>query len=463
MARNIKFDKFIFIPIIVFSSLFLPFIKTIPYLDGNIDFVKSYDFYAGGFTQLFANWSSVHPPFKEYLTLIFFKIFGLSAFPYILLGFIFGILAIIIYYLLVKTLFNDRVAQISSVLLSACPIFIAVGIFTLTDFLLTSVFLITLYFYSKNRLLLYSIFASLAYLTKETGLVLAVSVLIIETIFLFKQFSFKRLSDKLIILLPFLVNYLWIYFTKINNKALWSDWNFADTASRGTLYTIFNNLITLNILNPYAYQNWLQLFVLNFNWVYWLIIIIGLAFTVYKYGLKNIFFAIIRNQHLKSILVIFLTFAGYFMAVLSFQTYTIPRYALPLYPFLLLGAAVSIYKIKDILKFPEIYIYLATIPFLLISLFTSIDPISKHYWGTTNVLGQNLYGVNRSLDGNDGITYNLQYVLIANKRSKFLMKKEGNLFSANDCSWLLADPNNDFKTFKILNIDPNSITNLCQR
>ena len=67
-----KINKTLTVSLIIFSLLTIPFINSIPYLDGNIDFVKSHDFFVGGFGQLLNNWLSVHPPVKEIITFIFF-------------------------------------------------------------------------------------------------------------------------------------------------------------------------------------------------------------------------------------------------------------------------------------------------------------------------------------------------------------------------------------------------------
>ncbi len=455
-------DKFIILGVLLFSVFFLPYIKTIPYLDGNIDFVKSHDFFEGGFTELFKNWSSVHPPLKEFLIYLSFRMFGVSAWSYNLLGYIFGTFGIIFYYLLAKNLFDKNIARIAVLLLSMSPLFLSVGVFFLTDYILTILFIISLYFYSKNKLLFYSITASLSYLAKETGLVLAVSVLLIELVFIKRNFSKKKFINILIICIPFLVNLIWIYYIKSNNKALWSDWNFAETADRGTLFTIFNNLITFNFLNPYAYQNWRQLFILNFNWLYWLIFVSGIVIVSKskKQGYLNLFQSIILN---KTGLAIILTFAGYFIAVLSFQTYTITRYGLPLIPILYLGTSWSLWIISKKYKVSQVYIYGILCIFVLITLFSSLDPISKSIWGSTKIINQGFYGVNRSLDGNDGITYNLQYLKVAKQRSVYLTNPPDHEVSPDDCYWLIADPNNDFKTWNILGIDPYPITSKCQK
>ena len=273
--------------VVTFFVLFMPAIGSVPFLDGNIDFIKSHDFYQGGFDQLFANWNSVHPPLKELLALFAFKSFGFSAFSYTLLGITTGIIGVAFYYKLANKLFGAKVAGLASLILSTSGLFLAVGVFALTDFILTVLIIITFYFYLHQKHLLLALTISLALLTKETAGVLFIAILLVETISLLKEAFFKKLklsslAQLLLYFLPFATAIFWNYFLKLNNKNVWQDWSFSETNSKGTLYTIYINLISSSFLNKYAYQNWLQVFVLNFNWVYWAVIACGTSIYIFK-------------------------------------------------------------------------------------------------------------------------------------------------------------------------------------
>lgn len=249
-----KINKTLTVSLIIFSLLTIPFINSIPYLDGNIDFVKSHDFFVGGFGQLLNNWLSVHPPVKEIITFIFFVLKGINPITYNITGVLFGLFGIVIYYKLCRIWTNKAVASIAILLFCSSPLFLSAGLFSLTDYLLEIFILASLYFYSKRKYYLYFLFTSLALLTKETG---------------------KDLKGLLIALSPLITAAAWFLFLKINGKTLWSDWNFSGTGDKGTIYTIFNNIFSLKLFNKYAYQNWLQLFVLNFNWIFWIIAFLG--------------------------------------------------------------------------------------------------------------------------------------------------------------------------------------------
>lgn len=440
-----KLDKILILALIIFSLLTIPFIGSVPYLDGNIDFVKSYDLFIGGFGRLLNNWLSIHPPVKEIIAFVFFVLGGVNPITYNITGILFGLFGIVIFYKLCKVWTNKAIASIAVLLFCSSPLFLSAGLFSLTDYLLEIFILASLYFYLKRKYYLYFIFASSALLTKETGLVLVISILTAEGLWAVKNIVNKNINLKkilkefLISISPLISAAIWFLFLKMNGEALWSDWNFSGTVGKGTIYTILNNLLSLKMFNKYALQNWLQLLVLNFNWVLWIIAFFGIN----KWSIN-----ITKSKTLLSMVLFFLI---YFISVLSFQTYAIPRYALPLEPFFYIVVAYGSYKISERSKLSRVFICVFLGSITIVRLFTSIDPISAHIWGKSKILSQNVYALNRapSLAGFDGITYNLQYNLIVKERSDLILGKTKGL---GDCSWIFPDPNNDIKTVEILKI-----------
>ena len=251
---------------------------------------------------------------------------------------------------------------------------------------------------------------------------------------------------------PFGVYFIWKLVLDANNKSSWNEWIFTKTENKGALSTIINNLLSFNFINPYAFEHWKQLFFLNFNWIYFFIILLG--FALYFLSRKKIFFY--KNwRNLKVILIIFIFSISYLLTVLSLQTYTIPRYALPLIPFILIALAKSIVIFKNL--YFQTMLILIVFGFLLTSLFFSLDPVATHLWGKTRIFDQKIYALNDQLAGNDGITYNIQYLLIAKNRSETILKasKEKKPVSSPYCRWIFPDPNNETKMIKTLKIAIN--------
>jgi len=457
----------ILIPLIIFSILYLPFINSIPYLDGNIDLIRSYDFFNGGFAHYFLSWGSVHPPSKLFITDILFNTFGINVYSYNIIGLIFGIIGIIYIYKLCESIFDKKTAMFAAIILSTYPLFIATGIFSLTDYLTSILIIVSLDYYSRKKYFLYAIFSSIAVLTKETALLIPITIMLIEVIYSLSKVKTIFKNQRLVLLrsaclfLPLFTYYCWSLYIAMNGQAAWNDWNFSATANKGSLYTIINNLKTFNFLNQYAYQSWKQLFLLNFNWILWLIVTIGIIIFIaknFKYVGKLLTSG---KQKIKTILVIVVFSVLYLFTVLSFQTYTIPRYALPVLCLLIIGVSWTI--TKSINKFNlllKVLFIIVFIVFIIVRLFYSIDPLSISLWGQTSILNQNFYALNEHLAGNDGITYNMQYNLITKDRSDKLKKARGFVIS-NQCNWIFPDPNNDYKTIKILKLLNLNITNPC--
>lgn len=253
---------------------------------------------------------------------------------------------------------------------------------------------------------------------------------------------------------------IWFVFLKLHGESVWSDWNFSETSQKGTIYTILNNLFTLKLFNKYTIQNWLQFFVLNFNWLLWIIILLGI--TIKRSGLNKKYLKrlVTKTFTNKSLMGAFIFCVAHFIAVLSFQTYTIPRYALPLEPFFYLAVAYGSYQISKRSNLSKVFVYIFLCGLTIVRLFTSTDPVSTHFWGKGEILGQSIYALNQapSLSGFDGITYNLQYNLIVKKRSDLIL---GKTKGSNDCSWIFPDPNNDLKTVEILKIRKVNPNFLC--
>lgn len=448
----------ILVPLVLFSVLYIPFIGSIPYLDGNIDLIRSYDFFNGGFANYFAHWNSVHPPLKLFITDLLFSFLGINAFSYNIIGYIFGLLGVFYIYKLCLKLFDTKTAALASILLATNPLFLATGLFSLTDFLVSVLIVVALYFFLKKNYILYCVIAALAVLTKETALLLPISILFVNTLSLVRGKVHKFgliLSNTVFMLLPLLVYFLWNVYIKANGQSAWNDWNFSQTASKGTIFTIYNNLTTLKILNDYAYQNWAQLFFLNFNWVFWVITFLGVISFVFKNPnfIKELFH--FRDQRKSVIFVIVLISFLYFVSVLSFQTYTIPRYALPILCLLLIGFSRAIFELVSKLNFKlKLLSVFLLLTLIILRLFFSADPASLWLWGKIKIFDNQLYAVNEHLAGNDGITYNMQYNLIVKLRSEKILNAKGTVFS-NQCNWIFPDPNNDFKTIKILNLNIN--------
>jgi len=378
----------ILLPIVVFIILYVPSLTLIPGNDGGLEYGFAQQWFVGkNLLQIL----SLHPPFKLMLFSLFFKLFGYQSTGWI--GLLFGIGGIVALYLIGEKLFDKRVALISALLLATSGLFLSNGIFGIHDFLMTSLILVAFFFYLNSRYIWYAIFASIAVLTKETAIFFALSIIISDLV--------VKKNARFPVFMPVILLAWYVEFVHFSGYHLWNDWNFSPTAKEGSFMTMINNLITMRIFNKYAFENWLHLFIFNFNWVYWIFAFISLAF-------------IKATEIKKDLAPIGIFFVIFLITVLAFQTFTINRYILPLLPFVYLLASYSVMKLP--LK-PVFVTLLIAVSFLSLSF--SIDPVSNAIWPKTQVLGERVY-LNHPLDGDDGITYNMQYLSVMELRTDLI-------------------------------------------
>ncbi len=440
---------YILISLFIFTILIIPFITTLPLRDGNVDFVQSYYFFQGGYDTFFQHFSSAHPPLKVLALSSLYHILGIHSEIIILLGYISGIGGIISAFIIGKNISNLKTGGFFAIFLSVNPLFLSTSIFALTDYLLTNLILICIALLLEKKLFLYTLALIAIVLIKETGLLLLIILFILDLIYSKK----KNLTT-----LPYLASsaaYLyWQYFLHSLGKGAWSDYIFASTADKGTFYTVVFNILTFQFINTYAYQQLLQLLFLNSNWI---MIGLSICFTILFFTHKNnrahfIQMLLVKNQKSKSIAAIISFCFLYCISVLTLQTYTIPRYALPLIPFIILWFLVVVQKIRN-KTLEKIFI---TFVFCVsaVSLFISLDPFASNLWGRKDFLGQKVYALDKTISGNDGITYNLQFIKGANLRSKIIK----NYAATNTkvpwrlCKNMFPDPDNDRITMQALGI-----------
>ncbi|HSX08911.1 MAG TPA: glycosyltransferase family 39 protein [Candidatus Saccharimonadales bacterium] len=403
--------KPLLLPLIIFSALFIPYLFLVPSNDGNLEFTLSSQWLHG---QNIFYLISFHPPFKLILFSIFFKLFGYSSFGFV--GLLLGLTGVTAVYFIAKKLFDEKVALLSSLLLATSGLYISVALFSVHDFVMTVLMILAFAFYVNSRYVWYAIFICLAILTKETAIFMALGIIFTDVV-LRKKVSFSLFT-------PIIILFWYVEFVHFSGYHLWNDWNFSPTAKEGSAATMINNILTLQLFNKYAWENMLHLFIFNFNWVYWVFVIASLFY--------------VKTKELKQHLVTIGIFVGLFtLLVLTFQTFTINRYILPLIPFVYLFASYAVFK----LKFSKLLISLLLIT-SVVSLFFSIDPVSNLIWQKTQVLDQNLY-LNKKLDGDDGITYNMQYLN--------LMKERTTMIKNGQCTFPHLIPR-DNHTLALLNI-----------
>lgn len=383
--------------IILFLIFSLPYQGLIPTLDGRHDIANAFGL---GFE------TSVHPPVKTILLQIFVNLFGPNSYTWI--GLMLGVAGIIGIYKLTKFLTKDNnSAVISSLLLALSGLYLSNSLFSTFDFMVAVFALYSFLFYYQKKMNWYMFAASLGVCTKETFLLLPLSILLVSV------FQ-KKLKWQYFF--PFVIFLFWIVGLHFFNFSSWNQANFGEFKEYGGFGTVFLNLITLKIFNEFAFGAWLQMLVLNFNWFFWLVAFIWLFFI--KWSRRGF------ELYLPMVVFVFL----YVFLVLSFPTWLIPRYALPVFPFLYIFIAAHLWKSKLVL--------VATFFISIIALFYSVDPVSHYFYKDQEILGQKFYEVPNA--GIDGITYNMQYLYYTREVNREYFKEE-----VDDCFYVFLGQKDD--------------------
>lgn len=148
------------------------------------------------------------PPLYHFLAAFVYLVFNIfnhniANFAIKFISPIFGILSLIVSFLLTRRLYNSKIAFYSIIFLAFVPIFIDYSVLSYVESMLTFFVVLSIHFMVKGKLWLSGIAAGLASLTKYNGLFVLPVLLFI----LYKRHGIKKrlLSDLFFLLIPVLV------------------------------------------------------------------------------------------------------------------------------------------------------------------------------------------------------------------------------------------------------------------
>lgn len=421
---------------------------SIPYLDSGIDFLQAHDFYSGGVQLLGLYWASLHPPLKMAVVSMFFFLFGTTSPVYALFGFVVACISSSAYFMIVrKSTKSVWVIASMMIIFVLYPMGVAGMIGGFTDYALFAWCLLAWAGYVTKRTYLVVIASLCAVLTKEPGILLPASLII--------AYCLYALSTKSKIQWKFIFSigvttvglFVWLGILSLYGKGAWSDHILATGYSSNGIIAALQNIYSGGWNNPYAFQNMLHLFVMNFHWVYWTMAVVGIL----AWGISQLLHQRPNADPQREALLPAGIFALlYSVLVLSFPTYAIPRYVLPVSASLFVFLLYAMNGFWHIHKAVYACCWGTLVIVSAIGLSRSSDPISLGIWKTMNIDNQGIYNMRDQYAGNDGITYNMQEAWIQKTRTSLI--KAAMLFSSDCYQWKLYDPNNDKRIFTILHI-----------
>lgn len=357
------------------------------------------------------------------------------------LNLLFGIAGLISLRLLLAYIFGGRLSRTNLTLLTFCfglnPVFLVHVIQPSLDYTLPILLVMVLLFLFKNRFLYAAAAGTLLVFTKESGFMLyGVSVFLFIPLMIFNDPSVlgekvKLLMRTIVLIIPVLLFGIYMIFVP---------------------YTQIGNTWTDGIMKMFQFNTWsgvilaqfISLFIINFNWIISLIILINVAVI----GVVGI-----RALTSKAVLLTpnynryeGLYFAVLFLAILYFLTripfVNNPRYMLPALPVMIIlfgGSLITVLR-----KQPLITITLTIVLALFtVSSFRTVDPVSKKIMGTFKFGSHEMLQMSRFEDlkygyGRDQLVYNFEFTQFHYVTEK-IFRKIGwgkNIAIAPEFTWL---------------------------
>lgn len=163
--------------------------------------------------------SKGHPLFFFFLFATWMKIFGTTLFAKHAFALLISITLLVTLFFVVRKIFNIYVAAISVLLMACQSLFLAQSSMMLPEMLLALLTILTFYFYINNLKIGYLITGSLMVMTKETGILLILVILIYDVVVFIKQEGIlAKLKSQflriLILSLPLFIFFIYLLLQK---------------------------------------------------------------------------------------------------------------------------------------------------------------------------------------------------------------------------------------------------------
>jgi 4-amino-4-deoxy-L-arabinose transferase-like glycosyltransferase len=403
-----------------------------PSLDPMVIYRESTMFSETGFYDLSRTGYTLHPPLINIILAAAFFLFGHHPLSYNLIGFLVYTCA---YYYSRKTVskwFTDEHASIMSLLLFCNPLLIINFHFLGNDALIITGIILTLYAITEQRYFLLGAVLGAMIIMKETALLIVVWVVFLLCLAqLIKKKIFGRQVSFFIKVTPVLVftTTLFIFWHSLKGFYGLTEWRdtIYSSAEKSSFQVVAENLFLFRFLNKFFFQNLINCFVLNFQWLYsiFTIFMCPLLFKVLitkvreQKSIKDFINVIFISKQAQYALVLLSITLVYGILVLSFPTWTVIRYGLPCYIGLSFLMSFCIVQLSTPPKNSVLCFFLLL---LFLSNLTSVDPLTNYlYPGVYTTHEQKFYNIDFSTNGPDRIAYNQQF-LRATKHQNAMIK-----------------------------------------
>jgi hypothetical protein len=380
-----------------------------------------------------------------------------------ILQIVIGCVGIFSFHKILRFIFKDKFSiEVSflTLIYAIHPMVMAGSLGPTLDFPVTSFALAMVASLLYEKVALFFVFSILAIFTRETGLSIYVAFCLAYLVgfILRKKISISKVPQKIVVLVAPLVAFLlFAVFKRMSGAEIF--WGGASSSPQN-LISLF---LKFDLTNPFTVTHLLQIFVLDFNWIFTLAILLFLGGILLS---KLISFVLNRpfpaphkplDIDRTAFYSLFFVFLVNGILLVNYQTYVIPRYRIPLIPLFLIFGLYCFLALFQ--QWPKIRIWLLALFSLLFFAqnFYSLDLVSNNIFGTFDFGSHTLLCMNRIISrqpdcGRDQIAYNLQYTQVsrlANEAAKFLVPGlDGNvhILSTVTNNIALVIPNIDTRT-----------------
>ncbi len=325
-----------------------------------------------------------------------------------------ALLAIFSFYKIVLYLFgrdNNWEIVLLTTIFAFNPLFFGESISNSIDYPLLIFFTAAICALLYKRMISFALFATLLVFSKETGALLYLMLVIMVCLLSFICNPLRRKNAVAEKIIESRGSFLWFTlpgilfsgYLVLSRGKLWGGGSI--TWSNSGYHTFGYNWEVLS-------TRFLEMFVLNFNWMISFFIIMFLI-KILLFRDKNKTNCLDKNRKdlLTVLLFVFLGFIGF---NLFFITYVPPRYVLVSIFFLLILGYHSLINIIRNKSF-RISILTVLLGLTIVQAFITIDPLSKAVFKTIQFGNHQILGINHA----DGMIYNVEYTVIDKLLNKF--------------------------------------------
>lgn len=411
-------DLIILVPILWLLFTTLPYWNQAPANDPMVIYRESTRLYTAGLKNFMGMGYAVHPPLINLLISCFFFLFGKAPISYTLSGiFVYLCLLFASYFYLKK-----RVSWVSAcafiLIFFTHPWILVNSVILSNDFLLTLLAFLLLIGILEDSLPIKTVSMGLLGIAKETGLlfILAGSAIllldILRTWVLERKFPVRKVMRALLALLPGAIAWgIWQYLLRQYQQTEWRDFLF-NPGGQSSFEIIYRNIIEGKLFNKHLFGNLLNLGVYYSQWLYTFIfaLTVSCVASLTLLEKKRVFSP---TTYLSAFFAL-----TYLLLALSFPTWTVLRYGIPVLFFFLVILATSFQSLSISA------VTVITALFVLINgvtLYYSVDPYMKKKFGDNiQIYGVDTYAVPFELNGPDRYNYNLAILRATKKQNQLL-------------------------------------------